>query len=190
MSRGLRGNDEKLVGSGFAPATAGSIGIPGAPSGETRRGYKYKRKEAGDPEWPPCQEGDNSGFPRLLEVTEPFSIFPWGSRRTFVRNVPCPSSLPWQQSGHLSPLPAISAPPALVKPGSAADFGSEPRQVAVESSPEGDPALVWVRPDGRLPVTCFPGAQTELFSTHIIITHGEKTRGLGDFFKNMFGGLG
>ena len=134
--------------------------------------------------------GGNSGFPRLLEVTEPFSIFPWGSRRTHVQNVPWPSSLPRRQSGHLSPLPAISAPPALVKPGSAADFGSEPRQVAVESSPEGDPALVWVRPDGRLPVTCFPGAQTELFSNHILITLGEKTRGLGDFFKKYVWGPG
>ena len=156
-------------------------------SGEAKPGYK--RKEAGDPERPPCQEGDNSGFPRLLEVTEPFSIFPSGSRRTLVRNVPWPSSLPRRQSGHLSPLPAISAQPALGNLGSAAGFCSEPRQVAVKSNPEGDPALGRVRPTGRLPVTCFTGAQTELGSNYILITLGEKTRGQGDFLKNNFGGL-
>ena len=73
--------------------------------------------------------------------------------------------------------------------GSAAGFCSEPRQVAVKSSPEGDPALGRVRPTGRLPVTCFTGAQTELCSNYILITLGEKTRGQGDFLKNNFGGL-
>ena len=60
---------------------------------------------------------------------------------------------------------------------SAAGLCSGPRQVAVKSSPEGDPALGRVRPTGRVPVTCFPGAQTELGSTYILITPGEKTRG-------------
>jgi hypothetical protein len=67
--------------------------------------------------------------------------------------------------------------------GSAAGLCSEPRQVAVKSSPEGDPALGRVRPTGRLPVTCFPGAQTELGSNYIVTTLGEKTRGQGDFLK-------
>ena len=61
--------------------------------------------------------------------------------------------------------------------GSAAGFCSEPRQVAMKSSPEGDPALGRVWPTGRIPVTCFPGAQTELCSTFIVITLDEKTRG-------------
>ena len=74
--------------------------------------------------------------------------------------------------------------------GSAAGLCPEPRQVAVKSSPEGDPALGRVRPTGHVPVTCFPGAQTELCSTYIVITRGEKTRGQRDFLKNNFGGLG
>ena len=64
-----------------------------------------------------------------------------------------------------------------------------PRQVAVKSSPEGDPALGRVRPAGRLPVTCFTGAQTELGSNYILATLGEKTRGQGEFLKNIFGRL-
>ena len=32
-------------------------------------------------------------------------------------------------------------------------FGSWPQQVAVGFSPEGDPSLVWVRPNDRFPVT-------------------------------------
>jgi hypothetical protein len=59
----------------------------------------------------------------------------------------------------------------------------------VKSSPEGDPALGRVRPAGRLPVTCFTGAQTELCSNYIVTTLGEKTRGQGDFLKKNFGGL-
>ena len=73
--------------------------------------------------------------------------------------------------------------------GSAAGFCSEPRQVAVKSSPEGDPALGRVRPTGRLPVTCFTGAQTELCNNYILTTLAEKTRGQRDFLKNNFGGL-
>ena len=64
---------------------------------------------------------------------------------------------------------------------------SGPKQVAVKSSPEGDPALGRVRPTGRLPVTCFPGAQTELCSTYILTTLAEKTRGQEDFLQNIFG---
>jgi hypothetical protein len=101
--------------------------------------------------------------------------------------VPWPSSLPWRQSGHLSPLPAISAQPALGNLGSAAGSCSEPRQVAVKSSPEGDPALGRVRPDGRLPVTCLAGAQTELCSNYIITSLGEKTRAWDIFFKICLG---
>jgi hypothetical protein len=44
-----------------------------------------------------------------------------------------------------------------------------------------------VRPDGRLPVTCFTAAQTELCSNHILITPGEKTRGQGGFLKIILG---
>lgn len=131
---------------------------------------------------PPCQEGDNSGFPRLLEVTEPFSIFPSGSRRTLVRNVPWPSTLLRRRSGHLSTLPAISAQPALGNPRVGGRLLLVPKQVAVKSSLESDPSLGWVRPTGRLPVTFCTGAQTELCSPYIIITLGEKTRGQGDFF--------
>ena len=67
--------------------------------------------------------------------------------------------------------------------GSAAGSCSVPRQVAVKSSPEGDPALGRVRSVGRLPVTCFTGAQTELGSNCILVTLGEKTRGQGNFWK-------
>jgi hypothetical protein len=59
----------------------------------------------------------------------------------------------------------------------------------VKSNPEGDPALGRVRSDDRLPVTCFPGAQTELGSKNILITLGEKTRWKRDFLKNNFGGF-
>jgi hypothetical protein len=72
--------------------------------------------------------------------------------------------------------------------GSGTGFCSEPRQVAVKPNLEGDPALGRVRPTGRIPVTCFPGAQTELCSNHILISLGKKTRGQGDFLKNNFGG--
>ena len=72
--------------------------------------------------------------------------------------------------------------------GSAAGFCSEPRQVAMKSSLEGDPAPGRVRSTDRLPVTCFTGAQTELCSNYILISLGKKTRGQGDFLKNNFGG--
>jgi hypothetical protein len=61
-----------------------------------------------------------------------------------------------------------------------------PSQVAVKSSPEGDPALGRVRPTGRVPVTCFTGAQTELGSNYILVTRGEKTRGAERFFEKYF----
>jgi hypothetical protein len=156
------------------------------PQGRQDRGKNEKKPGT---QRPPCQEGDNSGFPRLPKVTEPFSIFLSGSRRTPVRNAPWPSSLPRRQSGHLSPLPEISAQPALGIHRVSGRLLLRPKQVAVKFSPEGDPALVWVRPTGRLPVTFFTGAQTDLCSNYIVITLGEKTRGQGDFLKNNFGGL-
>ena len=58
--------------------------------------------------------------------------------------------------------------------------------MAVKSNPEGDPALGRARPDGRLPVTVFTGAQTELGSNYILIILPKKTRGQGDFLKNIF----
>ena len=57
----------------------------------------------------------------------------------------------------------------------------------MKSSPEVDPALGRVRPTARLPVTCLTGAQTELSSNYILITPGEKTRGLGNFWKIILG---
>jgi hypothetical protein len=145
-------------------------------------------KRSRGPRGPPCQEGVNSGFPRLPKVTEPFSIFPSGSRRTSVRNVPWPSSLPRRQSGHLSPLPAISAQPALVNPWVGGRLLLEPKQVAVKFSPEDDPNLVWVRPTGRLPVTFFTGARAERPSKHIINHPAGKNKGAGRYFEKYFYG--
>ena len=150
------------------------------PQGRQDRGKNEKKPGT---QRPPCQEGDNSGFPRLLEVTEPFSIFPSGSRRTPVRNVPWHHSLHRQRSRHLSPLPAISAQPALGNPWVSGRLLLEPKQVTVKSSPEGDPALGRVRPDGRLPVTCFTGAQTERPSKYIINHPSEKNKSTGIFFE-------
>ena len=180
---------KNLVGRASPPArrSAQAGVIPEELSGRVKTGG-INEKKPGTQSGLLARRGINSGFPRLLEVTEPFSIFPSGSRRTLVRNVPWPSSLSRRQSRHLSPLPAISAQPALGNLGSAAGFCSVPRQVAMKSNPEGDPALGRVRPDGRLPVTCFTGAQTELGSNYIVTTLGEKTRGQGDFLKNNFGG--
>ena len=58
---------------------------------------------------------------------------------------------------------------------------SGPKQVALRFSPEGDPALVWVRPAGRLPVTVFTGAQTERPSNHINNHPEAKSKGLQKF---------
>ena len=65
--------------------------------------------------------------------------------------------------------------------------GSGPKQVAVKSSPEGDPALVWVRPDDRLPVTVFTGAQTERPSDYHINHPFRKHKGPVRFFIKKIG---
>jgi hypothetical protein len=59
---------------------------------------------------------------------------------------------------------------------------SDPKQVAVKFSPEGDPALFRVRPAGRLPVTVFTGAQTERLSNHIINHPFRKHKDSVNFF--------
>jgi hypothetical protein len=70
--------------------------------------------------------------------------------------------------------------------------GSGPKQVAVKSSPEGDPALVWVRPDGRLPVTVFTGAQTERPSNYYLSHLCRKRKTSHEIFyqKNWQAGTG
>ena len=57
-----------------------------------------------------------------------------------------------------------------------AAVGSGPKQVAVMSSPEGDPTLFRVRPISRLPVTVFTGAQTERPSKYILVILSENAR--------------
>ena len=59
---------------------------------------------------------------------------------------------------------------------------SGPKQVALKFSPKGDPALMWVRPAGRLPVTVFTGAQTERPSVYIYNHLFRRGKGLGKFF--------
>lgn len=178
-----------MVGWGFAPANPGSGGTPGAPSGEARpRGINEKK-----PETQRCllaRRGITLDFPGFSRSRNLFQSSP--------QEVAEPSSGTFRGLLHcLGGRAGIyrrfrkSAPSQPVEnQGSMAGFCSEPRQVAVKSSLEGDPALGRVRPTGRVPVTCFPGAQTELCSNYIIITLGKKTRGQGDFLKNNFGGLG
>jgi hypothetical protein len=59
---------------------------------------------------------------------------------------------------------------------------SGPKQVAVKFSPEGDPALFRVRPDGLLPVTVFTGAQTDRPSNYDINHLCQKHKGPVRFF--------
>ena len=50
-------------------------------------------------------------------------------------------------------------------------------------SPESDPALVWVRPDARLPVTFLKVLRLNVLAIILIITLFRKTRGR-EFFIN------
>jgi hypothetical protein len=70
--------------------------------------------------------------------------------------------------------------------------GSGPKQVAVKSSPEGDPALFRVRPAGRLPVTVFTGAQTERPSNYYLSHLFRKHKTSQEIFyqKNWQAGTG
>jgi len=149
----------------------------------------YKRKEAGDPERPPCQEGEklwispaSRGHGTFFNLPLRKSPNPRPERTVAFFTVSAPEQASIAASGNQRPA-------SLGIFGSAAGSCSEPRQVAVKSNPEGDPALGRVRSDDRLPVTCFPGAQTELGSKYILITLGENTRGRRELLKNIFGGL-
>jgi hypothetical protein len=141
---------------------------------ETQRGLLARRGITLD--FPGFSRSRNLFQSSRREVAEPSS----GTLRGLLHCLGCRAGIyrRFRQSAPSQPVEKL---------GSVAGFCPLPRQVAVKSSPEGDPALGWVRPDGRLPVTCFPGAQTELFSPHIIIILGENTRGQEDFLKNIFG---
>jgi hypothetical protein len=144
------------------------LGLKAAPQGRQDRGTNEKK--------PGTQSGllarrgitlDFPGFSRsrnllqssLEEVAEPSS----GTFRGLLHCLGGRAGIHhrFRQSAPSQPVDTL---------GSAAGFCPEPRQVAMKSSPEGDPALGRVRPTGRVPITCFPGAQTELCSNYILIS--------------------
>ena len=161
-----------------------SRGVLRAMSVGIRLEAKMKRSRGSDAS---AVRGDSSENPRLPGTTKPFSLLPQGKapdlrpeRSVAILSAPA-AERAVAFSGYSSRLTH------LLDGGSMEAVGSGPKQVAVKSSPEGDPALVWVRPAGRLPVTVFTGAQTELGSKYILITLAEKTRGQGDFFIKKIG---
>ena len=126
---------------------------------------KMKRSRGSDAS---AVRGDSSENPRLPGTREPFSLLPQGEAPDLrpKRSVAILSASAAERAVAFSGLQRPANPSARL--GSMEAVCSGPKQVAVKSSPEGDPALVWVRPDDRFPVTVFTGAQTDHLSNYHI----------------------